>query len=85
MKAPVLGLYGAEDTGIPVTAVEALKKALEDNKNTAEFKIYPALRTASMPTIAQATAGKPPKMPGTRCRPGSRSTRAGLSSQTIPV
>src|SRR6516164_11695699 len=28
MKAPVLGLYGAEDAGIPVSAVEALKKAL---------------------------------------------------------
>ena len=41
VKAPVLGLYGAEDTGIPVAAVEALKQALEDNKETAEFKIYP--------------------------------------------
>jgi carboxymethylenebutenolidase len=41
MKAPVLGLYGAEDTGIPVATVEALKKALEDNKKTDEFKIYP--------------------------------------------
>src|SRR3984893_15514123 len=41
MKAPVLGLYGAEDTGIPVATVEALKKALADNKKTAEFKIYP--------------------------------------------
>ena len=41
MKAPVLGLYGAEDTGIPVATVEALKKALEDNKKTADFKIYP--------------------------------------------
>jgi carboxymethylenebutenolidase len=41
MKAPVLGLYGAEDTGIPVATVEALKQALADNKKTAEFKIYP--------------------------------------------
>ena len=41
MKEPVLGLYGEADTGIPVAAVEALKKALEDNKKTAEFKIYP--------------------------------------------
>jgi carboxymethylenebutenolidase len=41
MKAPVLGLYGEKDTGIPVPTVEALKKALEDNKKTAEFKIYP--------------------------------------------
>ena len=41
MTAPVLGLYGAEDAGIPVASVEALKKALADNKKTAEFKIYP--------------------------------------------
>ena len=41
MKAPVLGLYGDSDTGIPVASVEALKAALADNKKTAEFKIYP--------------------------------------------
>ncbi len=41
MKAPVLGLYGAEDTGIPVASVEALKAALAANNKTAEFKIYP--------------------------------------------
>jgi carboxymethylenebutenolidase len=41
MKAPVLGLYGAEDQGIPVAQVEAFKKALADDKKTAEFKIYP--------------------------------------------
>ena len=41
MKAPVLGLYGEADTGIPVAAVEALKAALAANKKTAEFKIYP--------------------------------------------
>ncbi|MBR1131069.1 dienelactone hydrolase family protein [Bradyrhizobium iriomotense] len=41
MKAPVLGLYGGADTGIPVAQVEQLKAALEQNKKTAEFKIYP--------------------------------------------
>ena len=41
MKAPVLGLYGEADTGIPVSTVEALKAALAENKKTAEFKIYP--------------------------------------------
>jgi carboxymethylenebutenolidase len=41
MKAPVLGLYGEADTGIPVSSVEALKAALAENKKTAEFKIYP--------------------------------------------
>lgn len=41
MKAPVLGLYGEADTGIPVATVEAFKEALAANKKTAEFKIYP--------------------------------------------
>jgi carboxymethylenebutenolidase len=41
MKAPVLGLYGAADTGIPVAQVEALKAALAAAHKTAEFKIYP--------------------------------------------
>ena len=41
MKAPVLGLYGAEDTGIPVAQVEAMKAALASAGKTAEFKIYP--------------------------------------------
>ncbi len=41
MKAPVLGLYGAADTGIPVAQVEQLKAALEQAKKPAEFKIYP--------------------------------------------
>ena len=41
MKAPVLGLYGEGDTGIPVAQVEALKAALAEAKKPAEFKIYP--------------------------------------------
>ncbi|HLG82456.1 MAG TPA: dienelactone hydrolase family protein [Bradyrhizobium sp.] len=41
MKAPVLGLYGEADTGIPVAQVEQMKEALAANKKTAEFKIYP--------------------------------------------
>src|SRR6188472_1975614 len=41
MKAPVIGLYGEADSGIPVATVEALKAALAANKKTAEFKIYP--------------------------------------------
>src|SRR5216684_3054332 len=41
MKAPVLGLYGEADTGIPAAQVEALKAALAEAKKPAEFKIYP--------------------------------------------
>ncbi len=41
MKAPVLGLYGGADTGIPAAQIEAMKAALAANHKTAEFKIYP--------------------------------------------
>jgi len=41
MKAPVLGLYGEADTGIPVAQVGALKAALAAANKPAEFKIYP--------------------------------------------
>jgi carboxymethylenebutenolidase len=41
MKAPVLGLYGDGDTGIPVSQVNTLKASLAEYRKTAEFKIYP--------------------------------------------
>jgi carboxymethylenebutenolidase len=41
MKAPVLGLYGEADQGIPVAQVEAMQAALKSAGKTAEFKIYP--------------------------------------------
>jgi carboxymethylenebutenolidase len=41
MKAPVLGMYGEADAGIPVAQVEQMKAALAAAGKTAEFKIYP--------------------------------------------
>ena len=41
IKAPVLGLYGEADQGIPVSQVEQMKSALKAAGKTAEFKIYP--------------------------------------------
>jgi carboxymethylenebutenolidase len=41
MKAPVLGLYGGADAGIPVAQVETLKASLAEARKPAEFKIYP--------------------------------------------
>ena len=41
MKAPVLGLYGEADQGIPVTQVEAMKAALQGASKKTEFHIYP--------------------------------------------
>ncbi len=42
IKTPVLGLYGAADTGIPVETVEKMQKALKEAKKDCEFVIYPA-------------------------------------------
>lgn len=41
LNAPVLGLYGAADTGIPVDSVEKMRKALQDEKKTGEIVLYP--------------------------------------------
>ncbi|HET6377628.1 MAG TPA: dienelactone hydrolase family protein [Methylocella sp.] len=41
VKAPVLGLYGAQDAGIPPNQVEAMRERLEAAGKTAAFKIYP--------------------------------------------
>jgi carboxymethylenebutenolidase len=41
VKPPVLGLYGAEDTGIKVEQVKEMEEKLKAAHKTAEFKIYP--------------------------------------------
>ena len=44
LKAPVLGLYGAEDQGIPVATVEEMRKALAAGGKAAQqsrIKVYP--------------------------------------------
>jgi carboxymethylenebutenolidase len=42
LKAPVLGLYGGADQGIPVATVEKMRKALKDAGNTqCEIVVYP--------------------------------------------
>ncbi|MEL2241678.1 dienelactone hydrolase family protein [Leclercia adecarboxylata] len=41
LNAPVLGLYGAEDTGIPLDTVETMRHALRAANATAEIVVYP--------------------------------------------
>jgi carboxymethylenebutenolidase len=41
LKAPVLGLYGGKDQGIPVDTVEQMKSALAAAGKTAELVVYP--------------------------------------------
>jgi carboxymethylenebutenolidase len=41
IKEPVLGLYGAEDTGIKAEQINEMEAALKADGKTAEFHIYP--------------------------------------------
>ena len=41
LKAPVLGLYGGADQGIPVATVEQMRKALKEANKTGEIIVYP--------------------------------------------
>lgn len=41
LKAPVLGLYGGEDTGIPNETVEKMQAALKEAKQPSEIVLYP--------------------------------------------
>ena len=41
LKAPVLGLYGGKDTGIPNETVELMKKALAEAKKPSDIILYP--------------------------------------------
>ncbi|MGL4552001.1 MAG: dienelactone hydrolase family protein [Gemmataceae bacterium] len=41
LNAPVLGLYGAADTGIPVPTVEKMREALKAAKKPSEIELYP--------------------------------------------
>jgi len=46
MQAPVLGLYGAADTGIPVTTVDQMKAALQTapaGAKNSQFMVYPEM------------------------------------------
>jgi carboxymethylenebutenolidase len=41
LKAPVLGLYGGADQGIPNNTVEEMQKALKELNKPSEIKLYP--------------------------------------------
>ena len=41
LKAPVLGLYGGADQGIPVSTIEQMKQACQAARKTCEFVVYP--------------------------------------------
>ncbi len=41
LKAPVLGLYGGKDQGIPLESIEQMRKALKAASKPAEIVVYP--------------------------------------------
>lgn len=41
LKAPVLGLYGAKDNGIPLESVERMRKALDAGNSRSRIHVYP--------------------------------------------
>ncbi|HVG39106.1 MAG TPA: dienelactone hydrolase family protein, partial [Pyrinomonadaceae bacterium] len=41
LKAPVLGLYGEKDQGIPLDTVEKMRQALKDAKSSSQIVVFP--------------------------------------------
>jgi carboxymethylenebutenolidase len=41
LKVPVIGLYGGQDTGIPVATVEQMREELKKGKSKSEIIVYP--------------------------------------------
>ncbi len=41
LRAPVLGLYGGKDQGIPLDSIEQMRKAVKAGGKTAEIVVYP--------------------------------------------
>ncbi|MBA4019994.1 MAG: carboxymethylenebutenolidase [Pirellula sp.] len=60
LKAPVLGLYGGKDTGIPLEAVEQMKAAVAKAGKPSEIHVYPeaqhGFHADYRPTYNQADA-----------------------------
>jgi dienelactone hydrolase len=77
VKAPVLGLYGGKDPGIPLDSLAKMESVLAEGGKAAKesrFVVYPEARMPSMPTTAPATSSRPPTTAGSRPRPGSGNT-----------
>ncbi|NUN65280.1 dienelactone hydrolase family protein [Pseudanabaena biceps] len=60
LQAPILGLYGGKDTGIPLNTVEEMRDRLKGVSNRSEFVIYPeaphAFHADYRPSYRQADA-----------------------------
>ncbi|MBX3263601.1 MAG: dienelactone hydrolase family protein [Labilithrix sp.] len=60
LKVPVLGLYGGQDSGIPVSHVELMRRELASGKSGSEIVVYPdaghAFYADYRPSYAKAAA-----------------------------
>ena len=58
LNVPILGLFGAEDTGIPIASVRAFEAALQRLRKNFDIQIYPEVGHAfANPTGATYNAG----------------------------
>ena len=74
MKAPVLGLYGEADQGIPLSQVDTMKSALQAANKTFEIKIYPGAPHGFHADYRQSYRKEAAEDAWNEMRPGSRST-----------
>src|SRR5262247_1274123 len=74
LKAPVLGLYGGADQGIPNADVEKMQAALRRPRSRRRSCSTTGRRTASTRTIVRATVRPPRRTAGSACAPGSSRT-----------
>ena len=75
LKAPVLGLYGGADTGIPIDTVEKMQRGAQGSRQAERDRPLPG-HAARLPRRlpARATARSRPRTAGSGCWSGSRST-----------
>ena len=74
LKAPVLGLYGGADQGIPNADARRCRPRSRRRRSRRRSCCTTAHRTASTPTIARAIARHPPRTAGSGYAPGSSRT-----------
>jgi dienelactone hydrolase len=71
LNAPVLGLYGGQDTGIPLDTVETMRHALRAANAKGKSWFIPMPDMPLTQIIGRAITKNPPKMAGNECWRGS--------------
>jgi carboxymethylenebutenolidase len=80
IKAPILGLYGGQDAGIPVATTEQMSRRWAPARPRPS-RSTPTRRTPSSPTTAPPTARPPPRTAGSASPTGSRRTGCVVTSR----